>query len=151
MNNHLYASITGSLMYVMVCTRPNITYRVSLVSIYMANPGKAHWQGLKWILRYIKGFMSKVLVYGWAMSDGEVDDKGFVEFDHVGYMDTRKYLSRYVFVMFGTTISWKASLQKVVVLSTTEAEYVALTEVVKKQCVLKGLLWNWNLKSCYHC
>lgn len=46
-NSVLYHSILGSLMYVMVCTRPNIAYRVSLVSMCMVNLGKAHWQALK--------------------------------------------------------------------------------------------------------
>ena len=47
MNSIPYANIVGSLMYVMVCTRPDIAYGVSLVSRYMSNPGKAHWQPLK--------------------------------------------------------------------------------------------------------
>ena len=54
-----YANVVGSLMYVMVCIHPDIAHAVSLVSRFMANPGKAHWQALKWILRYIKGSLSK--------------------------------------------------------------------------------------------
>jgi len=42
-----YANVVGSLMYAMVCTRPDIAHAVSLVSRFMANPGKAHWQALK--------------------------------------------------------------------------------------------------------
>ena len=59
-----YANAVGSLMYAMVCTRPNLSYSVSLVSRFLANPGKAHWQALKWILRYIKGSIGKSLIYG---------------------------------------------------------------------------------------
>ena len=44
-----YSSAVGSLMYAMVCTRPNISHAVSVVSRYMANPRKAHWHAVKWI------------------------------------------------------------------------------------------------------
>ena len=44
-----YSSAVGSLMYAMVCTRPDISHAVSVVGRYMANPGKAHWHAIKWI------------------------------------------------------------------------------------------------------
>ena len=50
-----YSSTIGSLMYVMVCTRPNIAQAVGVVSRYMNNPGKEHWEAVKWILRYLRG------------------------------------------------------------------------------------------------
>ena len=50
-----YSSAVGSLMYSMVCNRPNLAYAVSMVSRFMANLGKQHWEVLKWVLRYLKG------------------------------------------------------------------------------------------------
>ena len=50
-----YASVVGSLMYDMVCTRPDIAHAVGVVSRYMANPGKEHWEAVKWLLRYLRG------------------------------------------------------------------------------------------------
>jgi hypothetical protein len=50
-----YSSIVGSLMYAMVCTRPDIAHAVEVVSKYMKNPGKEHWEVVKWILRYLIG------------------------------------------------------------------------------------------------
>ena len=50
----LYSSPVGSLMYTMVCTRPDISYVVGIVSKYMHNPSKGHWQAVKWIIRYIR-------------------------------------------------------------------------------------------------
>ena len=47
-----YASAVCSLMYAMVCTRPNIVHAVGVFSRYMANPGKEHWEAVKWLLRY---------------------------------------------------------------------------------------------------
>nr|GEU82013.1 hypothetical protein [Tanacetum cinerariifolium] len=50
-----YANAVGSLMYLMVCTSPDIAYAVSIVSRYLANPGKNHWEAVKWILKYLRG------------------------------------------------------------------------------------------------
>ena len=58
-----YASEIGSLMYVMVCTRPDIAQAVGAVSRYMNNPGKLHWEAVKWILRYLRGTTSKALCF----------------------------------------------------------------------------------------
>lgn len=111
MNGIPYPSIVGSLMYVMFCTRPNITYVMSLVSKYMANPWKAYWQALKCILRYINGSLRRVLIYGGACGDdSKVKIEGFVDYDYAGCMDSIKSIFGYVFIMFGITISWKATL-----------------------------------------
>uniref|UniRef100_A0A5B7BER2 Reverse transcriptase Ty1/copia-type domain-containing protein n=1 Tax=Davidia involucrata TaxID=16924 RepID=A0A5B7BER2_DAVIN len=48
-----YASVVGSIMYAMVCARPNISQAISVVRRYMDKPGKVHWQAVKWILRYL--------------------------------------------------------------------------------------------------
>ena len=58
-----YSNAIGSLMYDMVCTRPDLAYSASIVSRFMANPGKQHWSVVKWILRYLKGSKSVGLVY----------------------------------------------------------------------------------------
>ena len=55
MENILYTNAIGALMYAIVCTRPDLSHAVSMVSRYMHNPGKEHWQAVKWILRYILG------------------------------------------------------------------------------------------------
>jgi poly(3-hydroxybutyrate) depolymerase len=58
-----YASAVGSMMYAMVCTHPDISQAVSVVSRYMANPSKDHWQAVRWILRYLSGTADVGLVY----------------------------------------------------------------------------------------
>ncbi|KAL2650316.1 hypothetical protein R1flu_018444 [Riccia fluitans] len=58
-----YESAVGSLMYLMVCTRPDIAYALGKVSKYNANPRKVHWKVVKWILRYIKGTMGYGLLF----------------------------------------------------------------------------------------
>ena len=115
-----YANSVGCLMYAMVLTRPDLSYAVSVVSRYMENPGKEHWKAVVWILRYLNGTINYGLIYG---TDGmnEVNVEGFVDSDYAGNLDKRRSLTGYLFKLSGCTISWKASLQNVVVLSTTEA------------------------------
>ena len=50
-----YVSTIGSLMYAMVCTRPDIANAVGVVSRFTSRLGKQHWEVVKWILRYLKG------------------------------------------------------------------------------------------------
>ncbi|XP_031256212.1 uncharacterized protein LOC116114197 [Pistacia vera] len=56
-----YASAIDSLMYAMVCTRPDIAHVVGVVSRYMSNQGKQHWEAVKWIIRYLKGTTNSAL------------------------------------------------------------------------------------------
>ena len=58
-----YSSVVGSLMYAMVCTRPDIAHEVGFVSRYMHNPGKEHWKEVQWILRYLRGTTSHALCF----------------------------------------------------------------------------------------
>ncbi|RVX00023.1 Retrovirus-related Pol polyprotein from transposon TNT 1-94 [Vitis vinifera] len=133
-----YASMVGSVMYTMVCSRPDLAYAVSMISRYMSCPGKPHWQAVKWLFQYLAGTRSLGLVYG-GNSQLETQLQGFVDADYAGNIDTRKSLTGYVFTLFGGAVSWKANLQSVVALSTTEAEYMAMTEAVKEAIWLKGI------------
>ena len=64
MMNVPYASTVGSLMYAIVCTRPDIGYVVDVATRYMSNSGKEHWATVKWILQYLKGTSSVCLQFG---------------------------------------------------------------------------------------
>ena len=59
-----YTSIVRSLVYVMVCSRPDTAFVVESISRYMTNPRKEHWTTVKWILRYVKGTLSVCLSNG---------------------------------------------------------------------------------------
>lgn len=58
-----YASIIGSVMYTMVCTRPNLAHAISVTSRYMLDHGEEHWQALKWILKYLVKTQSYGLLF----------------------------------------------------------------------------------------
>ncbi|RVW18006.1 Retrovirus-related Pol polyprotein from transposon TNT 1-94 [Vitis vinifera] len=131
-----YASAIGSLMYAMVCTRPDIAHAVGVVSRFMSRPGKQHWEAVKWILRYLKGSLDTCLCFTGA----SLKLQGYVDADFVGDIDSRKSTTGFVFTLGGTAISWTSNLQKIVTLSTTEAEYVAATEAGKEMIWLHGFL-----------
>ncbi|CAA0836354.1 Uncharacterized mitochondrial protein AtMg00810 [Striga hermonthica] len=123
-----YSSAVGSLMYAMVCTRPDIAHAVGVVSRYLSNPGKNHWEAVKWILRYLKGSANNSL----SFEKGNLVLEGYTDADMTGDLDSRKSTSGFVFTFAGGAISWQSKLQKSVALSTTEAEYIALTEAGKE-------------------
>nr|ABA96191.1 retrotransposon protein, putative, Ty1-copia subclass [Oryza sativa Japonica Group] len=130
-----YSSAVGSLMYAMVCSRPDLSHAMSLVSRYMANPGKEHWKAVQWIFRYLKGIADACLKFG-RTDKGLV---GYVDSDFAADLDKRRSLTGYVFTIGSCAMSWKATLQPVVAQSTTEAEYMAIAEACKESVWLKGL------------
>ena len=133
-----YASAVGSLMYAMVCTRPDISQAVSMVSRYMHSPGKEHWQAVKWILRYILGTVDVGLLFQRRVEVGK-NVVGYVDSDFAGDLDKRRSTTGYVFTLAGGPVSWRSTLQSTVALSTTEAEYMAATEAIKEAIWLQGL------------
>ena len=138
-----YASAVGSLMYAMVCTRPDIAHAVGVVSRFMSKPGKQHWAVVKWILRYLRGTANVCLCFG----SGKSMLEGFVDADMAGDIDTRKSTSGYLMIFSGGAISWQSKLQKCVALSTTGAEYIAVTEGCKEFLWLKKFLKELGLEQ----
>jgi hypothetical protein len=83
-----YSSVVGSLIYVMVCSRPDLSYAMSLVSRYMANPGKEHWKAVQWIFRYLCGTFKTCLKFG-RTRKGLV---GYMDSYFAAYLDKRRSL-----------------------------------------------------------
>ena len=131
-----YASAVGSLMYAMVCTRPDISHAVSVVSRFLSNPGREHWNAVKWILRYLHGTSSLSLCFG----TGEPILSAYTDSDMAGDIDTRKSTSGYLITFAGGAVSWQSRLQKCVALSTTEAELIAVVEACKELLWMKRFL-----------
>ena len=86
---------------------------------------------MKWVLRYVKGTVNHGLLYRKSRSaDNQLT--GFCDPNYCGDLERRRSLTGYCFALFGNMVSWKASLQTVVALSTTEAEFMAITEAAKE-------------------
>ncbi|RVW87096.1 Retrovirus-related Pol polyprotein from transposon TNT 1-94 [Vitis vinifera] len=101
-----YASAIGSLMYIMVCTRPDIAHVVGVVSRFMSRPGKQHWKAVKWILRYLKGLLDTCLCFTGA----SLKLQGYVDADFAGDIDNRNSATGFVFTLGGTAISQASNL-----------------------------------------
>lgn len=116
--------------------------RHSLVSVarnFISNLGWAHWKALKWMLWYLKGSLGKVIIYGgarWHVKETPI--KGYTDSDYARWLETKKSLTSHVFTTYGTAISHKVNLQKVVVLWTTEVKYIAKKKLVKEALWLQG-------------
>lgn len=129
-----YASAIGSLMYAMVGTRPDIAAAVGILSRFTHNPQRTHWNMVKRVLGYLKGTKSYGLTY---RKTGSQKFVGYSDADWAGDKNGRKSTYGYVFKVGGGAIAWKSQLQKSVALSTTEAEYVGLSEAMKELMWLK--------------
>ena len=129
-----YQSVVGSLMYAMLGTRPDIAYAESNVSQYAINPDAFLWTADKRIFRYVVGTPQRGLWYG-VQSKG----KGYTDADW-GAGDDGRSIGGYTLILNEAAISWHSKKQGTVALSSTEAEYRALTQAVKDSIWVQGLL-----------
>ncbi|KAK6145902.1 hypothetical protein DH2020_019771 [Rehmannia glutinosa] len=109
-------------------TRPDIVYPVSLISRFMQDPSKVHYAAAKRIFRYLQGTRKLGIRY--------VKEKkkliGYADSDWTGSLDDRKSTSGYIFCLGSKIISWSSKKQKIVSLSSAEAEYIAATDATCK-------------------
>ncbi|KAJ9566645.1 hypothetical protein OSB04_002611 [Centaurea solstitialis] len=133
-----YASAIGSIMYAMLCTRPNVAYSVSVTSRYQQNPGEPHWVAVKNILKYLRRTKDMFLVFG--SSEDEISVIGYSDASFQTDRDGFRSQSGYVFTLNGGAISWKSSKQDTIADSTTEAEYIAASDAAKEAVWLRNFL-----------
>ncbi|KAJ9557211.1 hypothetical protein OSB04_011825, partial [Centaurea solstitialis] len=133
-----YASAIGSIMYAMLCTRPDVAYSVSVTSRYQQNPGEAHWVAVKNILKYLRRTKEMFLVFGG--SEDEISVTGYTDASFQTDRDDFRSQSGYVFTLNGGAISWKSSKQDTIADSTTEAEYIAASDAAKEAVWLRNFI-----------
>ncbi|KAH9671204.1 hypothetical protein KPL70_017270 [Citrus sinensis] len=136
-----YAEVVGSLMYAMLCTRPDICFAVGMVSRYQSNPGPEHWTAVKHIMKYLKRTKNYMLVY----SGDELIPVGYTDYDFMSDKDSRKSTSGYVFTLGSGVISWRSVKKSCIADSTTEAEYVAASEAAKEAVWLRKFLQDLDV------
>ena len=122
-DQQLYQSAVGSLLYLSVGTRSDIAYAVSNVAKYSSHPTNKHWVAVKQIMRYLKGTTDMGLLY---TKEGSSKCVGYSDSDWGGDLDDRKSTSGYLFQIGGGPVSWRSKKQSSVALSTAEAEYMFL-------------------------
>ncbi|KAK1620537.1 hypothetical protein QYE76_026054 [Lolium multiflorum] len=137
MSNIPYASAVGSIMYAMLCTRPDIAHAVSLTSRYQSDPGMEHWTAVKNILKYLKRTKDMFLCYG---GDQELVVSGYTDASWNTDPDDSKSQSGYVFILNGAAVSWASSKQCTVAKSSTESEYIAASEASSEAVWMKRFI-----------
>ena len=95
MSRIMYASAIRSIMYAMICTRPDVAFAISLTSKYQANPGESHWAAVKTILKYLKRTKEMFLVYG---GEEELVVRGYVDASFQTDRDDCRSQSRFVYI-----------------------------------------------------
>lgn len=131
-----YRELIGALMYLVVGTRPDIANTVSRLAQFVEKPRKEDWLAAKRVLRYLAGTKDLGLVY--KKTDKPMH--GYCDADWGGCVYDRRSFSGYGFLLAGAAVSWKSQKQRTVALSSTESEYVSLSEAVKEAIYLTGLL-----------
>ena len=133
MANVPFRQVVGSLMYLANGTRPDLAHALNSVARFCANPGRMHWNALKWILRYLVGTKDLCIRYGRKVPDMPFSAlHGNVDGSYGDDVDDRRSTTGYNFVSWGGPIVWRSQKQKSVSLSTCESEYMAASEAGKE-------------------
>lgn len=130
-----FQQLIGSLMYLSVLTRPDISYAVSFMSQFNKCYSNVHWTYAKRIRRYLKKTKNYCLKY----SKEKAELEAYVDADWAGSSIDRKSYTGYSFMMSGSAISWESKKQRTVSLSSMESELMSITEACKEAMYLRAL------------
>ena len=140
-----YRQVIGSLMYLMITTRPDIAYAIGKLSQHNQNPRVHDWISAKRVLRYVNGTRNLGILYDHSKP---LTIEGYSDADWGGCKTSRKSTSGNIFLVAGGAISWRSKKQTCVATSTCEAEYIASCLAAKESIWLARLFCNLqNLKS----
>jgi hypothetical protein len=140
--SNLYQALVGSLLYLSVNTRPDISHSVGILSRFMSCPTDLHWDAAKHVLRYLKGTKNLGLrfVGGNDSHQGVYACEMFTDADFAADVDKRRSITGAVMMMQGASVLWISKLQSVVATSTTEAEFIAAAMATKEGLWVRKLL-----------
>jgi len=134
----LYKRIIGKFMYAMVATRPDITFAVSFLGRYAADPKEIHFKAAYHLIEYLRTYPGVSIYY--PCEEGTIYCKSYVGADWGGAIDCNyKSTSGYIQMINNVPINWSSKLQLTTALSSTEAEYMATKDRVKE------IIWTRRL------
>ncbi len=131
-----YQSIVKSLMYIMLKTRSNIAYSISMISRYVFNLIQTHWQAVKRIFRYLRKTYQMKLMFREALKFL----KNYTNSNWAENQDIRRSISEYAFNVNSDVISWFSKRQFIVTLFICETEYTKQILVAKEAIWLRNLM-----------
>ena len=123
-----YTSLIGSLMYAAIATQPNIAYAVNRLASFTANPTLSHWNKAKCVMWYLKGTKTYRIIYSTNDLNNHVHRYSDASFANI--FDCMS-VSGYTFIKGGSAIIWGSKKPNSVSLSSTEAEYICLSDAVQ--------------------
>lgn len=135
-SDKMYRSIIGKLLYLAGSTRPDISFAVSSLSRFNEQPHQIHWMAAKRVIRYLKGTIDLGIQY----SRSENRLFGHSDADWANCKVDRKSYTGYVVIFGGGPVAWESRKQPTVALSTTEAEYMAITSASRELLFCKEIL-----------
>jgi hypothetical protein len=131
----IYRSLVGSCMHPALYCRPDVSHAVRYCSQFSHCANKSALKAAKKILKYLLHTKDDYLVFR-----GNMELMGYVDADYANDKTDRRSVTGYIFFLGESPISWKSKKQTLVTLSTTEAEYIAISEAVQEGKYLRGLL-----------
>ena len=131
-----YRSAVGSLMYLAVCTRPDISAAISSLSRFNSKPGMAHWEGVQHVLRYLKGTSGEGIIYKKGVSTALW---GYCDSSHLTCPDNSRSRSAFVMLSAGGSVSWQSKLLGNASLSSCESEYMGFSMASQEVSFLRQL------------
>jgi hypothetical protein len=125
-----YWRSVGMLMYLAVCTRPDIAFALSQLSKHLESPGITHWRAVIHLMRYLSGTRTHGILLDGRSPTHEI--KVFSDADWANDKGDCRSYSGYISTFNNSIISWRSRKQPVVAVSTTEAEYISLFEAAQE-------------------
>ncbi|GKD98293.1 retrovirus-related pol polyprotein from transposon TNT 1-94 [Tanacetum coccineum] len=118
-----FRGMVGSLMY-LTASRPDLVFAVCMCARYQAKPTKKHFEAIKRVFRYLKGTINMGL---WYPKDNAMSLTAYADADHAGCQDSRRSTSGSAQFLGDRLVSWSSKKQRSTAISTTEAEYIAMS------------------------
>ena len=149
-DHHIYRAVLGGLLYISVCTRPDISFAVGVLAIQMHAPGFRHFKLLKRVLRYLAGTGNLGIHFRKGIPLRSSSLGAAVDADWGGDIHTRRSTTGYIIAVSGSPVLCSSKRQTVIALSFAEAEYVALSECGKTLTWFRKLFWEVCHQHTWH-
>ncbi|GJS90209.1 retrotransposon protein, putative, ty1-copia subclass [Tanacetum coccineum] len=139
-----YRGMIGTLLY-LTASRPDLQFAICMCARYQARSTEQHLHAVKRIFWYLKGTVNRGL---WYLKDSSIALTAFADADHAGCQDTRRSTYGSMQFLGDRLVSWSSKRQKSVAISSTEAEYIALSGCcaqvlwTQSQLTVYGLRFN---------
>ncbi|GKC28563.1 retrotransposon protein, putative, ty1-copia subclass [Tanacetum coccineum] len=141
MQNVAYASVVGSIMYAVRCTRPDVAFAQNITSRFQQNICELQWTTVKNIMKYLRNTKDMFLVYGGDMKR-ELRVSCYTDAGYLTYVDDLKSQAGYVFVLNGGVVDWKSTKQSIFATSSTDAEYITAFDASKEAVWIQKFIYR---------